>query len=421
MDITQDFIPENRGNRPGYAMVPQYISLHDTANPNATALNHAAYLSRNSIAERLPVSWHFSVDDMNIVQHLPCDESGWHAGDGTNGPGNRRSIGVEICEFADINKRCKAEENAARLAAYLADKFSIPVEFIVQHHHWTGKDCPRVLRARPGGWANFIDAVKSKIGGNEMFKDIETAMYPTMIEKAANLGLIAGYSDGTFRPKEPVTREQLIYFLLRYRERDLHQNTIADLVTRWKDSIVLITKLLPDGKLSFGSGSFIDEKGTILTNKHVTAGHEKLTVKIYGKYQKEAEFICDSDRMEDEGGIVDLALIRVPVSSPTPPVKIAKENPAHGEFCLVMGAPLVLEDSATFGIISHDKRGQSIQVDAAVNPGNSGGACFDMAGNMIGVPTSKYVGDNIDNIAYLTSAATARKFLQAKGYGNRQS
>ena len=102
-------------------------------------------------------------------------------------------------------------------------------------------------------------------------------------------------------------------------------------------------------------------------------------------------------------------------------MKIAKENPAHGEFCLVMGAPLALQDSATFGIISHSNRGQSIQVDAAVNPGNSGGACFDMAGNMIGVPTSKYVGDNIDNIAYLTSAATARKFLQAKGYGNRQS
>jgi len=206
MEIVQDFIPENRGNRPGYAMKPEFVTIHDTANPNATALNHAAYLSRNSIAERLPVSWHFSVDDMNIVQHLPCNESGWHAGDG-NGTGNRRSIGIEICEFADTNRRRKAEENAARLAAYLADKFSIPVECIVQHHHWTNKNCPRILRARAGGWEGFINMVKKNL---QIYADVPNDHWATEEIRFCKVNnLMIGTGEGKFEPDKPVTRAQL--------------------------------------------------------------------------------------------------------------------------------------------------------------------------------------------------------------------
>ena len=183
----------------------QYISLHDTANPNATALNHAAYLSRNSVAERLPVSWHFSVDDMNIVQHLPCHESGWHVGDG-NGPGNRRSLGIEICEFTDAGRRSRAEENAAWLAAYLADKFNIPVECIVQHHHWTGK-VPLGFGARTGGWAGFINMVKKNL---QIYVDVPNdhwAAEGICFCKANNL--MVGTGKDKFEPDKPVTRAQL--------------------------------------------------------------------------------------------------------------------------------------------------------------------------------------------------------------------
>jgi len=213
MDIIQDFIPENRGNRPGHVMKPEFITIHDTANPNATALNHAAYLSRNSIAERLPVSWHFSVDDTNIVQHLPCSESGWHAGDGNNGPGNRRSIGIEICEFTDSGRRSRAEENAAWLAAYLADGFNIPVECIVQHHHWTGKNCPRVLRARTGGWAGFINMVKKNL---QIYVDVPNdhwAAEEIRFCKANNL--MVGTGKDKFEPDKPVTRAQLAVVVAR--------------------------------------------------------------------------------------------------------------------------------------------------------------------------------------------------------------
>lgn len=162
MRITQNIIPKNRNNRPGFSMVPEYITIHDTANPNATAIAHGNYLAKNSIAEKLPASWHFTVDDKDIVQHLPLNESGYHAGDG-NGPGNRKSIGIEICEFTDANKRSGAEKIAAQLTAYLAGKLAIPLSRIVQHYQWTGKNCPRVLRIRHRGWSNFIKAVKANM------------------------------------------------------------------------------------------------------------------------------------------------------------------------------------------------------------------------------------------------------------------
>jgi len=160
MNIIQDFIPKGRRNRPGYELKPEYITIHDTANKRkgADALAHARYLKSESAAG-VPVSWHFTVDDQRVVQHLPLNENGWHAGDGRNGPGNRTSIGVEICENADGN-RGKAEENAAELVAWLLQRFELDIERVVQHHHWSGKNCPRVLRSRLGGWEAFLKAVE---------------------------------------------------------------------------------------------------------------------------------------------------------------------------------------------------------------------------------------------------------------------
>ena len=81
-------------------MTPIYITVHNTANTavGANAKSHASYVKNPDT----PTSWHFTVDDTEIYQHLPLNENGWHAGDG-NGDGNRKSIGIEICENADGN------------------------------------------------------------------------------------------------------------------------------------------------------------------------------------------------------------------------------------------------------------------------------------------------------------------------------
>ncbi|HOA36720.1 MAG TPA: N-acetylmuramoyl-L-alanine amidase, partial [Bacillota bacterium] len=155
VQIIQDFIPKGRKNRPGYKMTPRYITIHDTANPGAgaNAKAHAAYL-KGAAAAAIPASWHFTVDDKVIYQHLPLTENGWHCGDGTNGTGNRQSIGVEICENSDGN-RAKAEANAVWLTAKLLKDYGLKIAAVKQHYDWSGKNCPNVLRGRKNGWSGF--------------------------------------------------------------------------------------------------------------------------------------------------------------------------------------------------------------------------------------------------------------------------
>ncbi|WP_461369467.1 peptidoglycan recognition protein family protein [Candidatus Darwinibacter acetoxidans] len=166
VQIIQDLIPKGRRNRPGHKLDPKYITIHDTANTQtgADAKAHAAYV-KSTAAANIPASWHFTVDDKVIYQHLPLKENGWHAGDGTNGTGNRQSIGIEICENRDGN-RAAAEANAAWLAAKLIKEVNTLKPFpacMKQHYDWSKKNCPAQIRGRKNGWANFLAAVESHL------------------------------------------------------------------------------------------------------------------------------------------------------------------------------------------------------------------------------------------------------------------
>lgn len=151
MRIIQDYIPKGRLNRPGHALQPLYITVHNTANTAKTA--NAAMHARYVKSPTTTASWHFTVDDCDVIyQHLPLNENGWHAGDGNNGKGNRQSIGIEICEYAGIDE-AKANDNAIWLIRRLMTEFNIPITKVVPHKHWSGKNCPRKLI---GVWPEFI-------------------------------------------------------------------------------------------------------------------------------------------------------------------------------------------------------------------------------------------------------------------------
>lgn len=147
--ITKDFIPVGHNNRPGYAMEPAYITVHNTANTQkgANAASHARYAKNPGT----PTSWHFTVDEKEIYQHLPLNENGWHAGDGNRGTGNRKSIGIEICENSDGDFE-KAVANAQWLIKKLMKEQGISLANVVPHQHWSGKYCPRKLLDR---WDSF--------------------------------------------------------------------------------------------------------------------------------------------------------------------------------------------------------------------------------------------------------------------------
>jgi hypothetical protein len=155
LGIIQDFIPVGDSNRPGTKLVPSRVTIHNTDNTGAgaNAAAHAKYV-KGADARKRKVSWHFTVDDVSIYQSLPTNEVGWHAGSG-----NGSSIGIEICMHKGM-KEVPAYDRAALLTAVLARQHGITVpSSIVQHNHWTGKHCPRVLRDKPTGWQDFLNKV----------------------------------------------------------------------------------------------------------------------------------------------------------------------------------------------------------------------------------------------------------------------
>ena len=163
-------IPAGRNNRPGkwpYGDY-EYITIHETDNTSigADAEMHQRYLLSDKAAAK-PVSWHYTVDDNKIIQHLPLDEYGWHAGDGKHGSGNTKSVGIEVCVNND-GILCLAYINAAWLAAQLLVRNNLPLERLKTHNWWSGKDCPKLLRKNKAGrmgWEWFKGIVYLQMSG----------------------------------------------------------------------------------------------------------------------------------------------------------------------------------------------------------------------------------------------------------------
>ena len=158
MKINEQILPKNKWKlKCPNAMKPQYITVHNTAN-DASAANEIAYMTRNNHA----TSYHYAVDDKEVIQAIPDSRNAWHCGDG-NGKGNMTSIGVEICYSKSGGERYKkAEENAVKLVAHLLKKHNLPINKVKQHNFWSGKDCPHRIR-KEGRWAEFIQRVEKEM------------------------------------------------------------------------------------------------------------------------------------------------------------------------------------------------------------------------------------------------------------------
>src|SRR5690625_1490684 len=114
MKYTIDHIPKNTPNnrRPGLSMQAETITVHNTANPKSTARNERNWLTNpinGSVA-----SYHIVIDEDEVIECIPLDENAWHAGDGGQGPGNRTSIGIELCESGNYSKTV---DNAVQLVS----------------------------------------------------------------------------------------------------------------------------------------------------------------------------------------------------------------------------------------------------------------------------------------------------------------
>ncbi|USP43570.1 N-acetylmuramoyl-L-alanine amidase [Bacillus amyloliquefaciens] len=153
-------------------MTPEYITIHNTAN-DASAANEISYMTGN----RESTSYHFAVDDKEVIQGIPLNRNAWHSGDGTNGTGNRKSIGVEICYSKSGGARYRAAEALAiKFVAQLLKERGWGVDKIRKHQDWNGKYCPHRILSE-GRWDQVKAAIAAeleRLGGKKAPKQPKT-------------------------------------------------------------------------------------------------------------------------------------------------------------------------------------------------------------------------------------------------------
>lgn len=154
---------KNPGPRPGIKRTGKgKVTIHNTGNSSkgANALAHANLLLGGY--KNKQISWHECVDDTYAYKSIPLGEKAWHAGDGGNGPGNN-TYGIEICMDKDGNLLAATDNaayRAAKILKYYKEKKAVSGKNLFQHNHWTGKDCPQMIRdGKPYSWSKFVEKV----------------------------------------------------------------------------------------------------------------------------------------------------------------------------------------------------------------------------------------------------------------------
>jgi Do/DeqQ family serine protease len=172
-----------------------------------------------------------------------------------------------------------------------------------------------------------------------------------------------------------------------------------------------------------GSGVIITEDGYIVTNNHVIQNASELEVTLNNNKSYKARLVGTDSKM-------DIALLKVDTDEKLPYATFGdSDNIKVGEWVLAVGNPYNLTSTVTAGIVSAKARNLSkdglqsfIQTDAAVNPGNSGGALVNTRGELIGINTlitsmtGSYVG-----YSFAVPSNVARKIIEdIMEYGNVQ-
>ncbi len=139
----------------------------------------------------------------------------------------------------------------------------------------------------------------------------------------------------------------------------------------------------------FGSGVIVSRDGYILTNNHVVAGADRVTVKLHDESTHKAEVVGTDPKTE-------VAVIKIDANN-LPVARLADSDQTRvGDWVLAIGGPFGLENTVTAGIVSAKGRDtvgiadyeNFIQTDAAINPGNSGGPLINLRGEVVGINTA---------------------------------
>lgn len=167
LEVVQDILEDGHPFRPKRRLDVRYITIHDTAG-NTQGAGVEAHSRFIKSTDRSASSWHFTIDDTLLYQHIPLNEVAWHAG---TADGNNYSIGIETCTNPDSDYDVVILRTA-KLVAMLLDQFDLTLANVRQHYHWSGKNCPQVI-IQNNRWMEVIDLIAVELFGRKYLSDVE--------------------------------------------------------------------------------------------------------------------------------------------------------------------------------------------------------------------------------------------------------
>ncbi|MBQ4112809.1 MAG: trypsin-like peptidase domain-containing protein, partial [Clostridia bacterium] len=199
--------------------------------------------------------------------------------------------------------------------------------------------------------------------------------------------------------------------------------SVATVVARVADSVVEITTgtVSQSGSLGHiitsgsGSGVIISSEGYIITNHHVIEGADRITVRLTNGTEFSATLVGTDEK-------TDIAVIRIDPGSTKLTVAVlgASFDLMVGEDVIAIGNPLgSLGGTVTEGMVSATARQIQVgshvmtllQTSAPVNPGNSGGGLFNLAGELVGIVNAKVSADNVEGLGFAVPVDTVYKVI----------
>ena len=204
---------------------------------------------------------------------------------------------------------------------------------------------------------------------------------------------------------------------------DASPRSTEDVLAATLPGVVLLVSRHADGAIGFGAGIVIDDEGGVLTNLHVVADGT-LGALLYdpkrvsyipqdgglSRYLFENDSSISDARLERADPVLDLAFVKI--KAPTKGLKLAfrTEPIKQGDRVMAVGHPGETVWSFTSGVVSSLHQ-DMLQTDAAINRGNSGGPLIDTNGLVVGVNTSKLVGD-MHGIGFARPIALAKPLIE---------
>lgn len=219
-NVNVDILPYTFGNQRTNILKKstEYVVVHDTGNPSKTANAemHNRYIKNlNEKEDATSISWHYTVGDDGIYQHLPLDEVAYHAGDGSHvfgdtyyntsfgawsiGGGNRNGIGIESCVNEGVDYTVVMRK-LAKLVAELLIQYNLDIDRVKQHNDFSGKNCPQVMREN-NRWEEFLLLVRLEYFAKNNLKGVDFEW----ISKSENM-------DNTGRITKPNLKNQKVSY-----------------------------------------------------------------------------------------------------------------------------------------------------------------------------------------------------------------